>query len=243
MKTKSDVRHLPIDLRQTHLVVLTPFHNGGVDLAFHNSMLETMRRFARIGIRLSTCHVSGSSHIAKAREELVWKAYREAPDFSHLLFIDSDMGWSSENILRLLASGHDICAVAGVTKSVPPLLAMKFYDGKQEFHAQTGFLKVLAVGAAFMLIKRCAIEQLVQRYPELKCGSADDRRYYALFLDMIADKQRLSEDLSFCRRWTDIGGEIWIDPYAKLIHAGRYEYTGNCEIAFNATEPASEAAE
>ena len=43
---------------------------------------------------------------------------------------------------------------------------------------------------------------------------------------MLVDRARLSEDLSFCKRWTNIGGEIWADPNAKLIHAGRKEWVG-----------------
>ena len=37
----------------------------------------------------------------------------------------------------------------------------------------------------------------------------------------------LSEDFSFCRRWTDMGGEIWVDHLSRLEHVGLMTYRGN----------------
>jgi hypothetical protein len=37
----------------------------------------------------------------------------------------------------------------------------------------------------------------------------------------------LSEDFSFCRRWTDMGGEIWVDYTSRLNHIGLMVYRGN----------------
>jgi hypothetical protein len=37
----------------------------------------------------------------------------------------------------------------------------------------------------------------------------------------------LSEDYSFCKRWTDMGGEIWVDLTAKLDHAGLMTFRGD----------------
>jgi hypothetical protein len=37
----------------------------------------------------------------------------------------------------------------------------------------------------------------------------------------------LSEDYTFCRRWQQIGGKIWIDPKTKLTHIGSYTFNGN----------------
>jgi hypothetical protein len=51
----------------------------------------------------------------------------------------------------------------------------------------------------------------------------------ALFNCMI-DKATgfyLSEDFSFCRRWTDMGGEIWVDYTSRLNHVGLMVYRGN----------------
>ena len=56
----------------------------------------------------------------------------------------------------------------------------------------------------------------------------DSPHRYALFECMIDPDtgEYLSEDFAFCRRWTDLGGEIWLDLESKLIHVGQYGFVG-----------------
>jgi hypothetical protein len=37
----------------------------------------------------------------------------------------------------------------------------------------------------------------------------------------------LSEDFSFCRRWTGMGGEIWVDYLSRLDHVGVMVFHGD----------------
>jgi hypothetical protein len=43
----------------------------------------------------------------------------------------------------------------------------------------------------------------------------------------------LSEDFSFCRRWTDMGGEIWVDIDSRLNHAGSMTFHGDYAASFD----------
>jgi hypothetical protein len=111
-------------------------------------------------------------------------------------------------------------------------------ERKQEGDFATG----LYVGGGFQLIRRGALERMIAAYPEThfthahilpKSGVRDETRpspnLYALF-DCIIDPDTgayLSEDYSFCRRWREIGGEIWIDRASKLTHSGPYEFVGD----------------
>jgi hypothetical protein len=42
----------------------------------------------------------------------------------------------------------------------------------------------------------------------------------------------LSEDFSFCRRWTDMGGEIWADLQSRLTHTGPISLVGDASTQF-----------
>jgi hypothetical protein len=53
--------------------------------------------------------------------------------------------------------------------------------------------------------------------------------------------ERLSEDFSFCRRWRAIGGDIFLDDEAAIIHAGRKEYTGRAADKLPYAKPAATA--
>jgi hypothetical protein len=41
----------------------------------------------------------------------------------------------------------------------------------------------------------------------------------------------LSEDFAFCKRWTDIGGEIWADLESRLDHVGPSVFSRRCLVA------------
>jgi len=52
----------------------------------------------------------------------------------------------------------------------------------------------------------------------------------------------LSEDFAFCKRWTDIGGEIWADLESRLDHVGPSVFRGDVATQFAAALPAANAA-
>jgi hypothetical protein len=65
---------------------------------------------------------------------------------------------------------------------------------------------------------------------------------YALFDCMIEPETGvyLSEDYTFCRRWRDLGGRIWLDAQSGLIHVGQYEFAGDpSRRAFVQPQPAA----
>jgi hypothetical protein len=73
----------------------------------------------------------------------------------------------------------------------------------------------------------------------LRHEAAQSPNLFALF-DCIIDHETgayLSEDYSFCRRWRQIGGEIWIDGASNLTHTGPYEFVGNHAARFYGLTP------
>ena len=86
------------------------------------------------------------------------------------------------------------------------------------------FVTATYAGGGFQLIRRSALERLIAAYPESHFSrvhsmplsgsrreAAQSSNLFALF-DCIIDPETgayLSEDYSFCRRWRQIGGEIW----------------------------------
>jgi hypothetical protein len=101
-----------------------------------------------------------------------------------------------------------------------------------------GFAKADYGGSGFMLIKRGVFERMKSAYPATrfehshfvsKGRKPNSQNLYAFF-DCEVDQETkvyLSEDYLFCRRWTEIGGEIWVDLLSKLDHIGNYTFHGN----------------
>lgn len=104
-----------------------------------------------------------------------------------------------------------------------------------------GFAKVRYAGTGFLMMKRSALVRLCDAHPELKYRANHksndlntgnlvraDLDRVSLFECMI-DKttgEYLSEDYAFCRRWIDLGGEIWLDLRSELTHFGSYAFRG-----------------
>jgi len=93
-------------------------------------------------------------------------------------------------------------------------------------------VKHLATG--FMMFKRGVIEKMSKAFPSTKYvddvsflqGSENDFAY-ALFDCGVEEGHYYSEDWLFCHRWTQMGGEIFIDITIALTHTGTEDYRGN----------------
>jgi hypothetical protein len=78
-------------------------------------------------------------------------------------------------------------------------------------------------------------KQLEAKYPELNCVNDHQNRdldeYHACFDCMIdpVSKRYLSEDYAFCRRWQQMGGQIFADCMTVLGHVGNIRFQGTLE--------------
>lgn len=103
-----------------------------------------------------------------------------------------------------------------------------------------GLVRLKDAGTGFMMIKRNVIEKMFKEHPELhykndlNIDKDMDQYSYALFDTMIDEGSRryLSEDYTFCRRWQNMGGEVWLDPAINLNHYGNTKFPGNPALIF-----------
>lgn len=101
-----------------------------------------------------------------------------------------------------------------------------------------GLLPLKHIGTGYMLIKREVMEKMMAAYPHLKydddiniLSASENKWLYALF-DCIISKEThkthyLSEDYTFCKRWCDMGGQIYLDVSIPLTHTGTHSFMGN----------------
>jgi len=204
----------------------------------------------RIDFSLTT--VSSESLIPRARNFIV-SQFLGRPHFTHLLFIDADIGFDPEVVPRYLKADKDVIGgiyplkrfdLGAVRRLAPERgLATTFrYTTKlvDEHPADGGeFARADHCGTGFMLIRRNVLEQMATKYSHLKyeysfsgdrAATAEDTAHlYALF-DTSLDPERglyLPEDYTFCRRWIEAGGEIWADVHSKFSHVGKFSFDGD----------------
>jgi len=245
---------------RTHIVIGTPCFGGQVTSLFASSLLKLQHVLGQQKeIDLTVLMLGGDALIPRARQNIVAQ-FMETAEATHLLFIDADIGFEPEQVFRLLSFNSDMSAAIYPTKRIDwDKVRAAAQSGKanldkaalsyvmefvplKEAALKNGFAKVRFAGTGFLMIKRDVIVRMVERYPELKYSREnraedslkDSPWRYALF-NCIIDTTTgvyLSEDFSFCRRWTDMGGEIWADLQSRLTHTGPISLVGDAATQF-----------
>ena len=98
-------------LRTFRPLIATPSHNSAVFINYMLSAIQFQEACFAGGMRLDFFFRHGDSLVTRARNDCV--AYLLTnPQFTHLFWIDADIGYSPEAAFRLLRADRDV--VAGV---------------------------------------------------------------------------------------------------------------------------------
>ena len=227
-------------LRERKVFIATPAYSGKVNDSYCTSVVRLANELQKLGIEFSYQTLRNESLISRARNILV--AMFLTTDFDYLFFIDADITFLPDAVIRALAYDRGIVAGAYPKKTLPIQYALNFEvleDNK--LNVQNGLAEVKDASTGFYCIKREVIEKMIKEYPELKytqdSGLPEDvaEHCYALFDTMIdpVDNRYLSEDYCFGRRYQKIGGKVWIDLNTKLDHAGEYVFEGDISKIVN----------
>lgn len=244
--------------RKLHLVVATPCYGGMVTQRYMQSVAALLLVTARDRLSVTLELLGNDSLITRARNSLVRIAL-DNPATTHLMFIDADIGFTLEQVARMIDFDREVVAgmyplklvhydeaVAGWVRAGEPLetaqiryVGVPFTDERRR--EENGFVTAEYAGTGFMLIKREALERMMAAYPETRFTVAHDSanptrspNQFALF-DCIIDPETgeyLSEDYTFCRRWRAIGGDVWVDSRSALTHVGPREFRGDAAARF-----------
>jgi hypothetical protein len=254
-----------------HLVVATPCFGGQVSSIYASSIFALQRALrSTSNVDLKIHLRDGDALITRARANLV-TLFLDDPAATHLLFVDADIGFAPEQVFRLIESGADVVAGCYPIKRVNwdkakralvanrPNLPAASLDYVLEIEdpdrvvVVNGFARVRYAGTGFLMIRRHVLEKMCAHpdYAPLKFlhehsldALAGSPNRFALFECMIdpATGTYLSEDFAFCKRWTDIGGEIWADLDSRLDHVGASVFRGDMASQFAAAPDAADAA-
>jgi hypothetical protein len=234
----------------------TPCYGGTVTTDYMTSIIELMQYSAENGFRVHIDLLGSDSLITRARNTLLAR-FLAGEDATHFMFIDADIGFKPMLVHRMLTFDEDVVAGMYPLKTLcwdaSPRIrehealetATLRYVGKlcesNEFERRGPFATGRYCGTGFMLMKRRAIERLIEAYPETRYDA--DHAYapagskqpsYALFECMIdpASRTYLSEDFGFCQRWRQLGGKIWLDVEGSLAHTGPHHFVGRPDLRF-----------
>jgi len=208
--------------------IAVPAYTGQIHLCTARSILTDILELKAKGDSVMLFDESGNAMISLCRNIIIANFLND-PTATDLVFVDSDVIWEAGALTRLVY--HPVDFVAGIYphRADPLSFPVKWLD-KPELRGdpETGLLEVAGVPAGFMRLSRVMLESMIASYPELEFPLVGDvPKAWALFEHMREGKGYLGEDYSFCRRWRDIGGKIWIDPEIHMGHVGYKTFGGH----------------
>jgi hypothetical protein len=201
------------------------------------------------GIELMVDTIENESLVQRARNVSVAR-FMQKSDADLFFFVDADIDFEPDAVIRLIESNHDIAVACypkkcvmwdqaraaienGDTRDMRLMSSSLVVNiGTERVFVNDGFVEVRDGPTGFMMIKRSVLERMHKQYPELNCVNdhqgTDLPEYCALFDCMIDPDSRryLSEDYSFCRRWQQMGGKIHADVRTTLGHVGNLHFSG-----------------
>ena len=213
--------------KPAHIMVATPAYGGNFQAGYVRSIMASRNQ-------ISSFHFLGNESLIPRGRNILVAMFLSNPDATHLMFIDADIEWPPQAIKRLLMHNKPIIGGVYPKKSLNDDYVINL--NKESTRVTNGLLKVDYIGTGFMMIRRDALEQMIKAFPYLKymddTGTVPKEAapyLYTLF-DTVLDNvsmRYLSEDYAFCRRWKDMGNDIYADVCIPLNHYGTHCFQGN----------------
>ena len=202
------------DLKKHKLFVATPMYGGMNHGLYMKSCLDLQSVMSKYGVEVKFSFLFNESLITRARNYLVDEFLRT--DYTHMLFIDSDIHFNPQDVIAMLALDKDVIGgpypkksmnwgnIAEAARKHPTMEPRELENlvGEYVFNVVKGTeqfqvsepLEVMEIGTGYMMIKRHVFPKLEEAFPQLRykpdhVGQAnfDGSRYIHAFFDTIID--------------------------------------------------------
>tara|TARA_E500000178_G_scaffold341740_1_gene386055 strand:- start:1373 stop:2041 length:669 start_codon:yes stop_codon:yes gene_type:complete len=175
--------------------------------------------------------LANESLITKGRSRIA-NFFMNNTQYEYVMFIDADVGFTSEDVLKLLSHQKDIVCGAYPMKSIP---LQYNYNMSQPPVAENSLVKIENIGFGFALIHRRVFEKIKENCEELKYIPAQGHSTYPIteaeyynsyhyFNELKKDMSYLPEDFSFFERAKSVGFTAWLDTTIRLCHVGSHVF-------------------
>lgn len=229
------------------IIIATPFYEMRGFSPYISSLAQTIAVLARQNIEHEFWELSGDSYVDRAKNT-IFNKFLEDPAATHLFMIDSDMQWTVQGFMQILAQPEEI-----IMGSYPQKNAWTIFTARPVLKEENGgqfpvgrmlpdgsaLIKAEYLAGGFICIKRSALEKFKAAYPDLiymdqGADPACPERVYTEFFACERAKHtedgpmlRWGEDRVFGKRLAAIGIDSWILPNIDFGHYGIKGWLGN----------------
>ncbi len=206
------------------------------------SLMRSIPALTEAGIGLDYCLLEGNCHVDDARNALVAEFLREERD--SLIFIDSDVGWDADDLVKLIRHDRDLVAGVYPFKQAPKVVFTGFNHrvltefpvsvapSAELWSDQDGLVEVDGVPTGFLKLSRHCIDLMKEKFGDRKFYGKEQPSERRLEQCILFERDfeggiRFSGDYAFCRKWRSIGGKVYVDPSMTFTHQGNFDWVGN----------------
>ena len=231
-----------------HLAIGTPMHGGLCNSEYTQSLLNLSESANKSNVKLTTIFLGNESLIQRGRNTITHH-FMNIPDATHLMFIDADIKFRTQDIVRMIQADkpliigpvplkgyewdqirqrsingeEDISRIGGVF-NINKLPGIDMVDENEPFEIEHG-------GNAFMMVRRDVFETLKPHTPIYTNGGRsmpENVEIYDYFrVEINKDTNHLlSEDYFFCHSYRQLGGKVWCAPWVETGHFGSHLFNG-----------------
>lgn len=232
-----------------HLHIATPMYGGNCKGVYLDGVMALTFELARQGYQVSFSKIYNESLITRARNNLVYEFEKSGADA--LLFIDADEGFNHMDVIKMIESGKDVIGAIYPMKNInwenvrraavegkdnladySGFFAMNMLPGENTFRLSEP-VPVTEVGTGMLFIKKEVFEIMKPHCNNYmlntSTGAFDPNQIVTEYFktDITDDGILLSEDYWFCRKYRELGGEVFAAPWVQIVHAGEYIFNGS----------------
>lgn len=226
-----------MNVNPPHVIFNIPSY-GGIKLDFLKGFLSFTDFALDNGIAYDIEFTKGCSAIALARSLLFSQAMVQ-PNWTHMMWIDDDIGFNPEDIMMLIAHDKDfICGNYPTKEITKDKKGGVTYTPLKNGYEDKNIKEIKYAPTGFMLLTRKLCEDMISNYSDLTFQFWRSQKLLnyplidvfgtMLYKDPTKPKDELplylTEDYAFCRRALDIGYKIYLSKKVNLKHIGDHAY-------------------
>ena len=213
------------------ILIGLPCYGGVVSDKTTNALFKLGKQFVRNNIDHGILTLANESLISRGRSRIA-NFFINNTEFEYLFFLDSDVGFEADDVLKLLNHNKEMVCGAYPMKTVPLKWNFTITEPKQR---EGDLVAIDKIGIGFSLIHRDVFIRIAKQYPELKYIPTNEstthnptekefNNSYHYFHEMRQGNIYLPEDLSFFTRARSVGMQAWMDTSINLCHVGSHVF-------------------
>lgn len=213
------------------ILIGLPCYGGVVSDKTTNALFKLGKQFVRNNIDHGILTLANESLISRGRSRIA-NFFINNTEFEYLFFLDSDVGFEADDVLKLLNHNKEMVCGAYPMKTIPLKWNFTITEPKQR---EGDLVAIDKIGIGFSLIHRNVFIRIAKQYPELKYIPTNEstthnpteqefNNSYHYFHEMRYGDIYLPEDLSFFTRAREVGMQAWMDTSINLCHVGSHVF-------------------